>query len=70
MTDPPPKPPPKRAPRCPVCGRPRDLRFRPFCSKRCRDVDLSRWFNQVYRVPAVEAEGEGESADPDGDQEA
>jgi uncharacterized protein len=43
-----------RAPRCPLCGRPRVQRFRPFCSARCRDVDLGRWFAASYAVPAVE----------------
>ena len=44
----------RRVPRCPECGRPRVHEFRPFCSARCRDLDLSRWFNQSYAVPAVE----------------
>ena len=44
----------RHVPRCPECGRPRVHEFRPFCSARCRDLDLSRWFNQSYAVPAVE----------------
>ena len=43
-----------RTPRCPLCGKPRVQRFRPFCSARCRDVDLGRWFDAAYAVPAVE----------------
>jgi uncharacterized protein len=43
-----------RTPRCPICGRPRVHEYRPFCSARCRDVDLGRWFGEAYRVPAVE----------------
>jgi uncharacterized protein len=43
-------------PRCPFCGRPREERFRPFCSARCRDVDLARWLNGRYAIPVVEAE--------------
>lgn len=43
-----------KAPRCPLCGKPRQHRYRPFCSARCRDVDLGRWFNQTYAVPAAE----------------
>jgi len=38
---------------CPICKRPADPAFRPFCSKRCADVDLGRWFNGDYRVPAT-----------------
>jgi uncharacterized protein len=41
-------------PRCPLCGKPRVDRYRPFCSARCRDVDLGRWFDASYAVPAVE----------------
>jgi endogenous inhibitor of DNA gyrase (YacG/DUF329 family) len=37
-----------------LCGKPRVQRFRPFCSARCRDVDLGRWFEASYAVPAVE----------------
>lgn len=37
---------------CPICGRPLALAYRPFCSKRCADLDLSRWLNGVYAVPA------------------
>ena len=51
-----------RIPRCPICNRPRDVRYRPVCSKRCRDVDLSRWFNQVYAVPAVDETGLDEAS--------
>jgi endogenous inhibitor of DNA gyrase (YacG/DUF329 family) len=44
----------KRPPRCPICGKPRDPAFRPFCSKRCRDVDLHRWFGGAYAIPVAE----------------
>ncbi|MGH6872919.1 MAG: DNA gyrase inhibitor YacG [Rhizomicrobium sp.] len=40
---------------CAVCGKPRDGRFKPFCSKRCADVDLGRWLKGSYAIPAVEA---------------
>jgi len=36
---------------CPICQRPADPAYEPFCSKRCADVDLQRWFAGVYRVP-------------------
>ena len=39
---------------CPICGKPRDQRFRPFCSKRCADIDLSRWFKDSYAIAADE----------------
>ncbi|MGI4802014.1 MAG: DNA gyrase inhibitor YacG [Janthinobacterium lividum] len=37
--------------KCPICGRRTELRFRPFCSVRCADADLGRWFSGHYRVP-------------------
>ena len=40
--------------RCPICGKPAEARYRPFCSKRCADVDLQRWLSGVYAVPVVE----------------
>lgn len=39
---------------CPICGKPAEPRWRPFCSKHCADVDLHRWFTGVYSVPAEE----------------
>ena len=41
---------------CPICRKPADERFRPFCSKRCADVDLQRWLTGGYAIPAVEDE--------------
>ncbi len=40
--------------RCPLCGRPRDPRYRPFCSRRCRDRDFLNWLDERYRLPAAE----------------
>ena len=39
------------AAKCPVCDDPRTKKHRPFCSKRCADVDLGRWFTGAYAVP-------------------
>jgi endogenous inhibitor of DNA gyrase (YacG/DUF329 family) len=46
--------------KCPICGKPAAEAFRPFCSRRCTDVDLNRWFSGVYAVPATEDEEEEE----------
>ena len=55
-----------KVPACPNCGRPRDPRFRPFCSARCRDSDLLRWFKGDYAIPATEIEpDDGPEPDPD-----
>ncbi|MDF1710124.1 MAG: DNA gyrase inhibitor YacG [Paracoccaceae bacterium] len=37
---------------CPICKRNPDPAYRPFCSKRCADVDLARWFSGTYAVPS------------------
>ena len=37
--------------RCPICGRPPSEETRPFCSPRCRDVDLNRWLTGSYVIP-------------------
>ena len=48
---------------CATCKRPAvDPAYAPFCSRRCADVDLQRWFSGAYAVPAVEAEDDGEEA--------
>jgi len=44
--------------RCPICGKMTADRFRPFCSKRCADVDLNRWLSGVYAIPVKEDEDE------------
>lgn len=37
---------------CPICRRPPDPAYRPFCSRRCADVDLGRWLTGGYAIPA------------------
>ena len=41
---------------CPICAKDSEARYRPFCSKRCADVDLGRWMTGAYSVPAHEEE--------------
>ncbi|MDB5447799.1 MAG: hypothetical protein JWQ97_3116 [Phenylobacterium sp.] len=41
-------------PKCPICGRPTDPAARPFCSKRCADLDLLRWLTGRYVAPGRE----------------
>ena len=40
--------------RCPICDKPSDPKLKPFCCKRCADVDLGRWFKGDYNVPVIE----------------
>jgi hypothetical protein len=37
--------------KCALCGKPQDPKYRPFCSKRCADIDLGRWLNEGYTIP-------------------
>ena len=63
-----------RGPNCPVCGKPRTQEYRPFCSKRCADVDLGRWLKGTYVIPGEadadeDGEGRGDRVDdPSGEQ--
>jgi endogenous inhibitor of DNA gyrase (YacG/DUF329 family) len=50
---------------CPICGRPADAATAPFCSKRCRMVDLGRWFSESYVVSSP-APGAADEAEEDG----
>jgi endogenous inhibitor of DNA gyrase (YacG/DUF329 family) len=52
--------------KCPTCGKPvrfvETEKFRPFCSERCRLIDLGEWASETYAIPC-----EPESLDPDAD---
>lgn len=47
---------------CPICKKPALEAYRPFCSKRCADVDLQRWMVGTYAIPASEPEDEDPAA--------
>ncbi len=47
---------------CPICKRPTITDFRPFCSKRCADVDLGKWLTGSYAIPADAPEDDDELA--------
>ena len=53
---------------CPICGKPTDERCKPFCSKRCADVDLHRWFSGSYAIPVTEDEEEDERREETGEE--
>ena len=46
---------------CPVCNKPTAPEHKPFCSKRCTDVDLNRWLSGSYAIPG----NDGEAAVPE-----
>ncbi|KPG02225.1 DNA gyrase inhibitor [Rhodopseudomonas sp. AAP120] len=47
---------PAKAKSCPICGKPATPDSHPFCSERCRDVDLNRWLSGSYAIPAAPAD--------------
>lgn len=54
----------KAAP-CPICGKAKEHHYRPFCSKRCADIDLGRWMTGAYFI-AADPGGEEEDSLPPG----
>ncbi|NLS02278.1 DNA gyrase inhibitor YacG [Rhizobium sp. P32RR-XVIII] len=48
---------------CPECGKPSHREHYPFCSNRCREVDLSRWLGGAYAIPVTEDEKKAEYDD-------
>jgi len=46
---------------CPICGKPSLASTKPFCSDRCRDVDLNRWLSGSYVIPARPDEDDEEN---------
>ena len=39
------------AAKCPICAKPADEKYQPFCTKRCADIDLGRWLKGSYVIP-------------------
>jgi endogenous inhibitor of DNA gyrase (YacG/DUF329 family) len=52
--------------KCGICGKPQNPAYRPFCSRRCADIDLGRWLKGGYAIPA-RPEDESGNATPDPD---
>ncbi len=59
----------RRPGRCPICGRETVHAYRPFCSRRCADIDLGRWLSGSYAIPGRSAEEEGEAPRGGGGEE-
>jgi endogenous inhibitor of DNA gyrase (YacG/DUF329 family) len=53
---------------CAICGKPVEKAYKPFCSRRCADVDLARWLNGSYAIPVPpddpDAEADQSGQDP------
>ena len=49
---------------CPICSKAEARQYKPFCSRRCADVDLARWFKESYVIESDESATEEASAEP------
>ncbi len=49
---------------CPICSKESDTKYRPFCSRRCADIDLGKWLKGSYAIPgeAIDDENPVEAA--------
>ena len=52
---------------CPICNQGSQDKYRPFCSQRCSEIDLGRWFNGSYVIEGNQT-SDGQSTDDDLDQ--
>jgi endogenous inhibitor of DNA gyrase (YacG/DUF329 family) len=51
--------------KCPICKKQSAPSYRPFCSKRCADIDLAHWFRGSYRIEGEEAKEEDKEKETD-----
>ncbi len=51
---------PLKGNKCPMCGKSATMEMRPFCSKRCSDLDLAKWLDGDYRLPTDEVPSDGD----------
>jgi uncharacterized protein len=58
---------PRQRKTCPICGKDSEQQYKPFCSRRCADVDLHRWLSGSYAIPVTEDEEEDERREETGD---
>lgn len=54
---------------CPICRKPQDANYKPFCSKRCADVDLHRWLSDGYAIEGGAESGEDEPPSEEDERE-
>lgn len=67
----PPETPAASVRRCPICKSEAVAAYKPFCSKRCADIDLGKWFTEAYVVAGTEDDEDAasdEKSPPDSDE--
>lgn len=50
---------------CPECKRESSREFWPFCSRRCKEVDMNRWLSGAYAIPVRDDEDENPGSTPE-----
>lgn len=55
---------------CPICQKPADPQYRPFCSRRCADIDLGRWLRGGYAIPVAPEDDDDPAPRPPGPENA
>jgi endogenous inhibitor of DNA gyrase (YacG/DUF329 family) len=58
---------PRAERKCAICGKPQSKAFRPFCSKRCARIDLSKWLSGHYAIPVGADPAGGPAGSDDAD---
>lgn len=48
---------------CPICEKDSEAKYRPFCSKRCADLDLGKWLSGSYAIPSAAQDEDEELAE-------
>lgn len=59
----------KKPGKCPICGKPAEVKYRPFCSQRCQQIDLGKWLGENYRIAADTNPNSPDGLPPDDDEE-
>lgn len=55
--------------KCPICGKEEDKKYKPFCSKKCADIDLGRWLKGCYVIHTAEKPDDTNDKDTDNNEE-
>jgi hypothetical protein len=58
----------KKTGKCPICGKPVESQYRPFCSTRCQQIDLGKWLGENYRIAADTSPNSADGSLPDDDE--
>ncbi len=59
----------QKAAHCPICARPSVLEYRPFCSRRCGDIDLGHWLGGHYAIAGEPWRGSNDEPEDDAERE-